>query len=107
MQKWKDGGTPPVLQATFTDVLADEEGAEKDIAPSSTKCRGPVDSTAGVQELGEHKESLPWSFLCPDGADQELDETACWQIAARKLQMMQDQAEAIRKEEELAASLGE
>ena len=93
--KWKDGETPPVLQATFTDVPADEDGAEKDSSPSSTKYRGPVDSTAGAQELGEHKEDVPWSFLCPDAADQELDVTSCWQIAARKLQMMQDQAEAI------------
>jgi hypothetical protein len=66
-----------------------------------------VDSTAGAQELGEHKDNVPWSFLCPDAADQELYDMACWQIAAWRLETMQDQAEAIRKEEELAANLGE
>ena len=84
-----------------------KEGVEKECSPSSTKYRGPVDSTAGAQELGEHKEDVPWSFLCPDAADQELDDTACWQIAARKMQIMQEQALAVRQEEELAADLGQ
>ena len=94
MQKWKDGETPPVLQATFTDVPAEEDNAEGHCSSSSTKYRGPVDSTVGAQELGEHKEDVPWSFLCPDATDQELDDLACWQIAARKLGMMQVQTEA-------------
>ena len=84
-----------------------KEGVEKECSPSSTKYRGPVDSTVGAQELGEHKEDVPWSFLCPDAADQELDDTACWQIAARKMQIMQEQALAVRQEEELAADLGQ
>ena len=55
--------------------------------------------------MGEHKENVPWTFLCPDAADQELDQTCAWQIAQRKLEMMQEQAEAIKKEEELAQGL--
>ena len=63
VRKWKDGETPPILQATFTVVAAAEEDAEKQSSLSSTMYNGPVDLTAGAQELGEHKESLPWSFL--------------------------------------------
>ena len=55
--------------------------------------------------MGEHKEDVPWSFLCPDAADQELDHTSAWQIAQRKLEMMQEQALAIEKEEQLAQGL--
>ena len=55
--------------------------------------------------MGEHKEDVPWTFLCPDAADQELDHTSAWQIAQRKLEMMQEQALAIEKEEQLAQSL--
>ena len=52
--------------------------------------------------MGEHKEDVPWSFLCLDAADQELDHTCVWQIAQRKLEMMQEQALAIEKEAQLA-----
>ena len=58
-----------------------------------------------MEERGEDEEDVPWSFLCPDAADQELDNAACWQIAARKLQQIQDQAAAIKKEEQLAGHL--
>ena len=102
---WEDGVTPPVLQESFVDAPCNEEDDEFTEDPSSTKYRGPVDSTAAVQELGEHKEDVPWSFLCPDAADQELDHTAAWQIAQRKLEMMQEQSLAIEKEEQLAQGL--
>ena len=45
-------------------------------------------------------------FLCPDAADQDLDNAACWQIAARKLEQSQEQAKAIEKEEELSERMG-
>ena len=102
---WTDGVTPPVLQQSFVDAPCNEEDDEFTEHPSSTKYRGPVDSTAAVRELGEHKEDVPWSFLCPDAADQELDQTAAWQIAQRKLEMIQEQALAIEKEEQLAQGL--
>ena len=73
---WTDGVTPPVLQQSFVDAPCNEEDDESTEHPSSTKYRGPVDSTAAVRELGEHKEDVPWSFLCPGAADQELDQTA-------------------------------
>ena len=41
----------------------------------------------------------------PDVADQELDHTCAWQIAQRKLEMMQEQALAIEKEEQLAQGI--
>lgn len=102
---WTDGVTPPVLQQSFVDAPGNEEDDESTEHPSSTKCRGPVDSAAAVRELGEHKEDVPWTFLCPDAADQELDQTAAWQIAQRKLEMIQEQALAIKKEEQLAQGL--
>ena len=95
---WTDGVTPPVLQRSFVDAPCNEEDDEFTEHPSSTKYRGPVDSTAAVRELGEHKEDVPWSFLCPDAADQELDETAAWQIAQRKLEMIQEQALAFHRQ---------
>ena len=94
-----------MIQATYADIPDDDLQEENDAEKSSTKYRGPVDSTLAVQEHGEDKEDVPWSFLCPDAADQELDEAACWQIAARKLQQIQDQAAAIKKEEQLAGHL--
>ena len=105
VEAWRDGVTPPVIQAKYTDVPKDDLDEEDAADKSSTKYRGPVDSTLGAQERGEDKEDVPWSFLCPDAADQELDNAACWQIAARKLQQMQDQAAAIQKEEQLAGHL--
>ena len=95
----------PVLQNNFVDAPNNQEDDEFTEEPSSTKYRGPVDSTAAVREMGEHKEDVPWSFLCPDAADQELDHTSAWQIAQRKLEMMQEQALAIEKEEQLAQGL--
>ena len=47
-----------------------DEGATEE---STTKYRGPVDSTLAAQENAEHTEDTPWSFLCPDAADQEID----------------------------------
>ena len=96
---------PPVLQNNFVDAPNNQEDDDFTEEPSSTKYRGPVDSTAAVREMGEHKEDVPWSFLCPDAADQELDHTSAWQIAQRKLDMMQEQALAIEKEEQLAQGL--
>ena len=64
-----------------------------------------MDSTAAVREMGEDKEGLPWSFLCHDDGEQELDISSAWQIAQRKLEMMQEQALAIEKEEQLAQGL--
>lgn len=55
--------------------------------------------------MGEHKEGVLWSFLCLDAADPELDHTCAWQIAQRKQEMMQEQALAIEKEEQLAQGL--
>ena len=102
VEAWADGVTPPVLQNNFVGAPNNQENDELTEEPSSTKYRGPVDSTAAVREMGEHKEDVPWSFLCPDAADQELDHTSAWQIAQRKLEMMQEQALAIEKEEQLA-----
>ena len=64
-----------------------------------------MDSTAAVREMGEHKEDVPWSALRLDAAYQELDHTCAWQIAQRKLEMMQAQALAIEQEEQLAQGL--
>ena len=97
VEAWADGVTPPVLQNNFVDAPNNQEDDDFTEEPSSTKYRGPVDSTAAVREMGEHKEDVPWSFLCPDAADQELDHTSAWQIAQRKLEMMQEQALAIEK----------
>ena len=69
-----------MIQAKYTDVPKDDLDEEDAADKSSTKYRGPVDSTLGAQERGEDKEDVPWSFLCPDAADQELDNAACWQI---------------------------
>ena len=102
---WTDGVTPSVLQQSFVDAPGNELDDESTEHPSSTKYRGPVDSTAAVRELGEHKEDVPWSFVCPDAADQELENTSAWQIAQRKLEVMQEQALAIEKEEQLAQGL--
>ena len=64
-----------------------------------------MDSTAAVREMGEHKADVPCSVLCPDAAHQELDHTSVWQIAQRKLEMMQEQALAIGKEEQPKGNL--
>ena len=105
VEAWADGVTPPVRQNNFVDAPDNQEDDECTEEPSSTKYRGPVDSTAAVREMGEHKEDVPGSFLCPDAADQELDHTSAWEIAQRKLEMMQEQALAIEKEEQLAQGL--
>ena len=55
--------------------------------------------------MGEHKEGVPWSFLCLDAADLELDHTFAWQITQQKLETMQEQALVIEKEEQLAQGL--
>ena len=95
----------PVLQNNVVDAHNNQEGDEFTEEPSSTQYGGPVDSTAALREMGEHKEDVPWSFLCPDAADQELDHTCAWQLAQRKLEMMQEQALAIETEEQLAQGL--
>ena len=86
---WADGATPPVLQHNFVDAPNNQEDAEIAEEPSSTNYRGPVASTAAVREMGEHREDVPWSFVCPDAAYPELDNTGAWQLAQRKLEMMQ------------------
>ena len=106
VEKWDDGETPQVIKDCYAPVpeeTLEEEDAAAD--SSTTKYRGPVDSTLGAQESGESTENEPWSFLCPDAAEQELDEMSCWQVAARKLQQLQEESEAIRREEELAGLL--
>ena len=102
---WADGVTPPVLQNKCVDAPNKQEDDETTEEPASTKHRGPVDSTAAVREMGEHKEDVPWSCLCPDAADQKLDHTSDWQIAQRKLEMMQEQALAIEEDYQLAQGL--
>ena len=102
---WKRGRMEsplPVLQNNVVDAPNNQEDDEFTEEPYSTNYRGLVDYPAAVREMGEHKEDVPWSFLCPDAADQELDDTSAWQIASRKLEMMQEQALAIEKEEQLA-----
>ena len=79
VEAWADGVTPPVLQNNFVDAPNNQEDDEFTEEPSSTKYRGPVDSTAAVRELGEHKDDVPWSLLCPGAADQELENTSAWQ----------------------------
>ena len=105
MEVWTDGVAPAVIQSNYVDVPVNDFHEDDTAVESSTTYRGPVDSTLSVQELGENTEDVPWTFLCPDTADQDLDETACWQIAARKLENMQEQAAAIQKEEQLAGDL--
>lgn len=105
---WKRGrmeSPHPVLQNKFADAPNNQEDDECTEEPSSTQYRGPVDSTAALREMGEHKEDVPWSFLCPGAADQELDHTCAWQAAQRTLEMMQAQALAIEKEAQLAQGL--
>ena len=94
----------PALQNNFDDAPNNQEDDEFTVGPS-TNYRGLVDSTAAVREMGEHKEGAPWSCLCPGAAAQELDHTYAWQIAQRKLEMRQEQALAIEKEEQLAQGL--
>ena len=105
VEAWADGVTPPVLQNKFVDAPNNQDDDDFAEELSSTKYRGPVDSTAAVREMGEHTEDVPWSFLCLDAAYQELDHTSGWQIAQRKRDMMQEQALAIEKEEQLAQGL--
>ncbi len=53
---WVDGVTPDVIQKNFVDAPDHQEDDEFSEEPSSTKYRGPVDSTAAVREMGEHKD---------------------------------------------------
>ena len=78
---------------------------EISVESCTTKYRGLVDFTIVAQESSEDKEDLHWPFLCPDAADQELDSSTAWQIAAHRLQIMQQQSAAIEKEEQLAEDL--
>ena len=73
------GVTPPVLQNNFVGAPNNQEDDEFTEEPSSTKYRGPVDSTTAVRGMEEHDEGVSWSFLCPDATDQELDRTSAWQ----------------------------
>ena len=78
-----------------------EEEVEELIAGSdSNKYRGPVDSTLGAQELQESSEDVPVSYHCPDTVP--LDKSTCWQVAAAKLEEMENMAKAIQAEEELS-----
>ena len=104
---WQDKETPTVLKETFVDcdtMPEDEADEEADAGDSDldTKYRGPADATLSAAEQGEDRDNLPWTFLCPDAADQAFDRDACWQIAAKKLEIMQKTAEAIAREEELS-----
>lgn len=102
---WKRGRMAPphpVFQNNFVDAPKNQEDDAFTEEPSSTTYRGLVDVTAAVREMREHKVDVPWSSLCPDAAYQELDHTCAWQIAQRKLEMMQEQVLAIEKEEQLA-----
>ena len=95
----------PGLQNNCVDAPNHQEHEEFTEELSSTKYRGLVDSSAAVREMGEHKKDVLWSCVCLDAAGQELDHTCAWQIAQRKLEMMQEQALAIEKEEQLAQGL--
>ena len=53
---WVDGVTPDVIQKNYVDAPDHQEDDEFSEEPSSTKYRGPVDSTAAVREMGEHKD---------------------------------------------------
>ena len=97
--EWEDGMTPPVLRDCLLDAPVDnvedslqEEGEEEEEFENQPDEKTPLDSTEA--------ETASFSFLCSDTA--ELDVEASWNIAARKLESLRSQAEAIRKEEELA-----
>ena len=105
VEKWEDGKTPSVIQRTFEDVSEEDMDGPGDEDHTGTKYRGPVDSTAGAQEHGEHKEDIPWAFLCPDASDQNLSGPALIQVAGAKLQSMGKTAEAMKQEMELAEVL--
>ena len=101
--EWIDGETPDVLMSKFIDAPVDdlEEEVEELMAGSdANKYRGPVDSTLGAQELEESTEAVPVSYHCPDTVP--LDKSTCWQVAAAKLEEMENMARAIEKEEELS-----
>ena len=73
------------------------------IHPSTEGLQIPIDSTVGAQELGEDKDDLPCTYLCHDTVP--LDQSTCWQVAAAKLNLLERQAQAVRKEEELSEDL--
>ena len=107
VETWKDGQTPPVIQRTFVDVPEADEESPEDEGEIGTKYRGPVDSTAAAQEHGDHTEDTPWTFLCPDAADQDLSGPSLIQAAGAKLQSMEKTAKAIKQETELAVYLND
>ena len=84
VEAWVDGETPSVLEKNCVVVPKNEEEDNfVEESSSANKCRGPVDSTAAVREMGEDKERLPWSFLCHDDGEQEFEISSAWQIAQR------------------------
>ena len=50
--------------------------------------------------MGEDKDNLPFTFLCHDSVP--LDKSTCWQVAAAKLDLLEKQAKAVQREEELS-----
>ena len=100
-----DGVTPDVISDNFADVprAEDVEDVDSEEVENTSKYRGPADSTVGAQEQGEDKDDLPCTFLCHDTVP--LDKNTCWQVAAAKLNLLERQAEAVRREEELSEGL--
>ena len=99
-----DGETPRVISDNFVDLPPTEDIAEDDAEPAdSSKYRGPADATIGARETGEDRENMPVTFLCHDNLP--LDKTTCWQVAASKLELMERQAKAVQREEELSEGL--
>ena len=100
----QDGETPKVISDNFVDLPEMEDFTEEaEGAGDSSKYRGPADSTIGARETGEDRENLPVTFLCHDSLP--LDKSTCWQVAASKLELMERQAKAIQREEELSEGL--
>ena len=100
-----DGETPSVIAENFADVpraedVQDVDSGEED---NASKYLGPVDSTVGAQELGEQKDGLPFTYLCHDTVP--LDKSTCWHVAAAKMSLMERQAQAVLREEELSVGL--
>ena len=99
-----DGETPKVISDNFVDVPQAEDIEEDDaVSKDSSKYRGPADATVGARESGEDRENLPVTFLCHDNLP--LDKSTCWQVAAAKIELMERQAKAVQREEELSEGL--
>jgi len=104
VRNMQDGETPEVISDNFVHLPATEDFTEDCEEPGdSSKYRGPADATVGARETGEDKDNLPVTFLCQDTVP--LDKSTCWQVAASKLELMERQAKAIQREEELSAGL--